>query len=71
MAKNGQVDFNQASNDARGAKGQVGLGDTAMVFNDYRGPFGGAAGGPLINDYRCVGMEDGSVMAVQKDRPVH
>lgn len=69
--KNGQVDFDCFSNDARGSKGTIGLGDTAMIWNDYRGPFGGAHGGPLFNDYRCIGMDDGSVMEVQKDRPVH
>lgn len=71
MAKNGEVDFNKPSNDARGDKGQVGLGETAVYWNDYRGPWGGAAGGPLINDYRCVGMDTGSVMSVQKDRKVN
>lgn len=68
--KNGQVDFNEASNDARGAKGAIGLGDTAVIWNDYRGPFGGAHGGPLFNDYRAIGMDDGSVMRTPKDRPV-
>lgn len=68
---NGQVDFDCATNDARGAKGQVGLGDTAAFWNDYRGPYGGAAGGALFNDYRCVGMSDGSVMRVQTDRKVN
>ena len=68
---NGEVDFQCATNDARGDKGTVGLGETSLLWNDYRGPFGGAIGGPLINDYRCVGMADGSVMAVQKDRKVN
>lgn len=69
--KNGEVDFSKASNDARGEKGQVGLGDTAVYWNDYRGPFGGAAGGPLFNEYRCVGMDDGPVMRVSTDRKVN
>jgi hypothetical protein len=64
------VDFDCATNDARGAKGQVGLGETSVYWNDYRGPFGGAAGGPQINDYRAVGMSDGSVMRVTTDRKV-
>lgn len=69
--RNGQVDFDIAGNDARGAKGQIGLGETSQYWNDYRGPFGGAQGGPLFNDYRASGMDDGSVMSAQKDRPVH
>ena len=68
--RNGEVDFNQAANDARGEKGQVGLGETSVYWNDYRGPYGGAQGGPLINDYRAVGMDDGSVMRTPKDRVV-
>lgn len=69
--KNGEVNFMEATNDARGEKGQVGLGETSVYWNDYRGPFGGAQGGPQFNDYRCVGMDDGSVMRVQTDRKVH
>ena len=69
--KNGQVDFDHTSNDARGDKGQVGLGETSMFWNDYRGPFGGAAGGAQFNDWRAVGMSDGSVMRVQTDRKVN
>lgn len=69
--KNGEVNFMEATNDARGEKGQVGLGETSVYWNDYRGPYGGAQGGPLFNDYRCVGMDDGSVMRVQTDRKVH
>lgn len=65
---NGDVNFNQAANDARGDKGTVGLG--LPFFNEYRGPFGGAAGGPLFNEYRCSNMEDGDVMRVQTDRKV-
>ena len=68
--QNGQVDFDCATNDARGDKGQVGLGETSIYWNDYRGPFGGARGGPLINDYRAVGMSDGSVMRTPSDRKV-
>ena len=71
MSKNGEVNFNEATNDTRGEKGQVGLGDTAAFFNDYRGPYGGAQGGAMFNDYRAVGMDDGSVMVVQKDRRVN
>ena len=66
---NGEVSFSQAGNDARGDKGAVGAG--LPFFNDYRGPFGGAQGGPLFNDYRCTGMEDGDVMRVQTDRKVN
>ena len=68
--KSGEVDYMQAGNDARGDKGTIGLGETSVVWNDYRGPFGGAAGGPLFNEYRAIGMDDGSVMIVQKDRKV-
>ena len=68
--KNGEVNFMEATNDARGEKGQVGLGETSVYWNDYRGPFGGAQGGPAFNDYRAVGMDDGSVMRVQTDRKV-
>ena len=69
--KNGEVDFMEATNEARGQKGTVGLDTTAIVWNDYRGPYGGAQGGPQFNDYRCIGMDDGSVMSVQKDRKVN
>lgn len=59
MASNGEVDFNLASNDARGEKGQVGLGQP--VFNEFRGPYGGMAGWPLYNDKRQDNFEGGDV----------
>lgn len=68
MPKNGEVDFMLTSNDARGDKGQVGLG--LPVFNDFRGPYGGMAGWPLFNDKRAEGMADGDVMLAPTGRKV-
>lgn len=65
---NGEVDFGCFSNDARGEKGQVGAG--LPFFNEFRGPYGGAAGWPLFNEYRASGMADGSVFISPKGRPV-
>jgi hypothetical protein len=65
---NGEVDFGLASNDARGDKGPVGLGQP--FFNDYRGSYGAAAGWPLFNDSRAIGLADGSVFIAPKGRPV-
>ncbi len=66
--KNGEVDFSQFTNDARGDKGPVGLG--LPFFNEFRGPFGGAAGWPLFNDNRTSGFDDGSVFIAPKGRVV-
>lgn len=63
---NGEVDFLQNSNDARGDKGDVGYGLPEM--NDFRGAIGGAQGGPIFNEYRQLAPESGDVMLAQMSR---
>lgn len=65
---NGEVDFLQNGNDARGDKADVGMG--LPEFNDFRGAVGGAQGGPLFNEYRQLAPQTGDVMSVMWDRPI-